>query len=239
MAIADVSLNKKVLLVEDARETQLIVKAALSDICQLTVVETIAEGRKEISTGSYALLVLDVKLPDGNGFEFCKNLRETDRFIDLPIVMLTGESETARKVHGFEIGADDYVTKPFDAQEFRARISRKLRRGNKVGFTKDGYRVDYNSHRIFEQMDNAEEQALSLTPLEFKLFAHFLQNEGTIFTREELLELFWGGDIHVSKHTVDTHISSLRKKIGNTGAFLRSVFKKGYCLYPRPARKAQ
>jgi DNA-binding response OmpR family regulator len=225
-------MEKRVLLVEDAMDMQIIVKAAIEKICILKCVETLAAAEMELGSTEYSLVLLDVNLPDGDGFEFCQSLRQKENFSDIPIIFLTGETEIRSRVLGFEIGADDYVTKPIEPLEFTARVLAKLKRQRKTqtSFIQGGYRVDLVLHKVFERDEGGAEKALVLTPIEFKLLSHFLQNREKIFSRQDLLSMFWGDDVHVSGHTVDTHISSLRKKMGEPGKLIRSVFKKGYCL---------
>jgi two-component system, OmpR family, phosphate regulon response regulator PhoB len=225
-------MEKRVLLVEDAMDMQMIVKAAIEKNCDLKCVETLSAAQTELSRNEYSLILLDVNLPDGDGFEFCQSLRRKDIYSDIPIIFLTGETETRSRVLGFELGADDYVTKPIEPQEFTARVLAKLKRPRKAqtSFSQAGYRVDLVLHKIFEKGEDGAEKALVLTPIEFKLLSHFLQNREKIFSRQDLLSMFWGDDVHVSGHTVDTHISSLRKKMGEPGRMIRSVFKKGYRL---------
>jgi two-component system phosphate regulon response regulator PhoB len=222
--------KKRVLLVEDSREMQAIVRHAVADICNLQSVASGEEGRRELEKGIYSLLLLDVHLPDGDGFEFCKNLRAERRFADLPVIFLTGKTELTSKVQGFEVGGDDYVTKPFEPEELKARVSGKLRRTKSSGasFVMAGFRVDLSLQKIFVMNPDGTESPLPLTPIEFKLLSHFMKNEGKIFSRQKLLDLFWSDSLYVSRHTVDTHISSLRKKLGPPGANLRSIFKQGY-----------
>ncbi|WP_413558361.1 response regulator transcription factor [Bdellovibrio sp. HCB209] len=222
--------KKRVLLVEDSREMQAIVRHAVEGICSLYSVSSADEGRKELEKGIYSLLLLDVSLPDANGFEFCRDLRAERKFADMPVIFLTGKTEVASKVQGFEVGGDDYVTKPFDPEELKARVRGKLRRSKSAGssFVISGFRVDLSLHKIFAISEEGGETPLPLTPIEFKLLSHFMKNEGKVFSRQKLLEMFWGDSLYVSKHTVDTHISSLRKKLGAPGSQLRSIFKQGY-----------
>lgn len=224
--------NKKVLLVEDSRDMQLTVSTAIGDDCKLTCVGSIADAEKALKSGNYSLLLLDVTLPDGDGFEFCKTLRAMPEYADLPIIFLTGHGQIEDKILGFELGADDYVTKPIEPEEFTARILGKLRRQKNAQtvINQAGYRIDLSKQKVFSTSDDGQERELSLTPIEFKLLTHFLQNEKKIFSRQDLLNLFWGNTVHVSGHTVDTHISSLRKKMGSSGILLHSVFRKGYCF---------
>lgn len=223
-------MKKNVLLVEDARDIQLLVRTAIGDLVNLKCVETVDQANKELHQGDYALMLLDVTLPDANGFDFCKRLRSEEAFTELPIFFLTGKDETASKVAGFNSGADDYLTKPFDPEELAARVMAKVGRKtqNQEIIQVDGYRVDLVQHKIFQRQASGEDESLPLTPLEFRLLSLFLRNEGKVFPRQELLRLFWGDDVYVSRNTVDTHISSLRKKMGADGTAIKSIFKKGY-----------
>jgi two-component system phosphate regulon response regulator PhoB len=222
--------KKRVLLVEDSREMQAIVRHAIGDICTLHSVVSAEDGRSELEKGIYSLLLLDVSLPDANGFEFCKSLRSEKMFADLPVIFLTGNSELTSKIQGFEVGGDDYVTKPFEPEELKARVQGKLRRhkASSTSFMMAGFRVDLSLHKIFVTNGDGTETPLPLTPIEFKLMSHFMKNEGKVFSRQKLLDLFWSDSLYVSRHTVDTHISSLRKKLGPPGVNLRSIFKQGY-----------
>jgi len=217
-------LNEKVLLVEDLIEMQAAIKTAMSNFCDLTMANNLAEAKTELLKTHFALLLLDVNLPDGSGFEFCAQLRQSDRFRELPIILITGEASIDDKVRGFTLGADDYIVKPFLAKELIARVQAKLSRRSisAAAFSKGDIRIDMATQQAF-----LSEQRLDLTPIEFKLLVQFLRNEEKIFSRTELRDSVWGGT-HISNHTVDTHISSLRKKIGSWGPCLKSIVKKGY-----------
>lgn len=232
-------MKKKVLLVEDARDMQLMVTSALGETCDLMCAGTIADARREMGAIPFDLIILDVNLPDGDGFEFCKYLRAQEMLSEIPIIFLTGETEILSRVMGFELGADDYVTKPLEPNEFTARVLGKLKRSKKAqtSFRLAGFRVDLNLQKVFETSLDGTEKVMSLTPIECKLLSHFLQHAEKVFSRQELLAQFWGHDVHVSEHTVDTHISSLRKKMGASGSHLQSVFKKGYCFTVTPEKK--
>lgn len=228
-------MKKSVLLVEADPAIQHVVKEALSEFMRIVCVETASEAEIELRKASHSLMILDVDLPDTNGIEFCQNLRSQEEFYDLPIFFLTNRSEINHKVKGFEAGADDYLIKPIDTLELKARILSYLRRrlNPYTQMRVDFYRIDMTQHRIFEAGEGGEEKDLELTPLEFKLFSHFLKNPGKIVPRSDLLKLFWGGSLHLSKNTLETHISSLRKKLGERGRLIKSIFKKGYCYSPK------
>ena len=225
--------KEKILLVEDAPDMQTIVRATIGNECDLKIVTNIAEARKALSENDYALMLLDVILPDGSGFDFCQALRTESKFQALPIFFLTGEDDVSDRVKGFDLGGDDYITKPFEPPEFKARIFSKLKKklsaAEQTTFSRGIFSIDWATQKAHMVKRDGTHQPLSLTPIEFKLLVQFLRNEGRIFSREELLVAVWGGAVHVSGHTVDTHISSLRKKVGEYASFFRAVVKKGYC----------
>lgn len=228
-------MKKSVLLVEADLEVCTQVTHALSDAIELTCVDSAAAAVKVLATKNFSLMLLDVKLPDGSGIDFCKKMRGQEDYYDLPIFFLTHQSEITDKVRSFEAGADDYILKPVDPAELRARVLGQIRRrSNSYSQIRvDNYRVDFTLHKIFDIAADNSEIALALTPLEFKIFSHFLKSPGKVFTRSELLGLFWGNNVYLSKNTVDTHISSLRKKLGEGSRAIKSVFKQGYCYDPR------
>jgi len=229
---------KKVLLVEDNKGMQHIVRSAIEDICDLASVETAADAQVKIENNVFDLLILDVSLPDQSGFKFCADVLSQDRYKNVPVIFLTGDNELTSKLHGFELGAHDYITKPFEPAELKARVSGILRRAHSAvkEVHVNGYRVDLKLQKVFEKDTEGGEKPLPLTPIEFKLLNHFLQNENKVYSRQQLLDLFWGDSVYVSKHTVDTHISSLRKKMGDSAGLLRSIFKQGY-LFANPLKK--
>lgn len=223
-----------ILLVEDSLSMQLLVRSVLENFCALTCVTSIGDAERALKSESFSLILLDVGLPDGDGLLFCKALRDREQMRDVPIVFLTNESRLERKVMGFTVGADDYITKPFEPEEFLARIEAKLKRkpvGKPVTtVVKHDFRFDLTSQRAFQTDGAGVETELELTPNEFKIFFHLLNHEGVTFSREELLETLWGPSVHVTTHTIATHVSTLRKKIGAYGPMIRGVPKKGYCF---------
>lgn len=226
-------VQEKVLLVDDARSTHLIVESALNGICNLSWVGSLAAAREEIKKNSYALVILDVYLPDGNGFEFFEQLsREAGKASVPPVIFLTGESAVDRKVHGFHLGAEDYVVKPLEPVEFAARVKAKLKRKSLLSSTLEvnGLKLDLQSQRAYLKEEGEESKELHLTPIEFKLLAHFVRHKESIVSRETILSEIWGKKVHITHHTIDTHISSLRKKLGSYGGHIKAIVKKGYCF---------
>jgi DNA-binding response OmpR family regulator len=175
----------------------------------------------------FDLIVLDVMLPRKDGFEVCRELRRAG--LRIPIILLTAKTQESDKVLGLELGADDYVTKPFSPRELRARVKAVLRRA--AGEVPELYRfgeveVDFSRCEL-RQADTVVE----LTPLEFKLLATFIRHRGHTLSRDKLLDEVWGRGTFVTDRVVDTHITNLRKKIEiqpNKPRFLVSVRGMGY-----------
>jgi len=178
--------------------------------------------------GSFDLIVLDVMLPGKDGFEVCRELRRGG--LRTPILMLTAKTQEAEKVLGFELGADDYVTKPFGTRELRARIKALLRRaaGERVA---EPYRfgdveVDFERGEL-----RRGGRAVELTAIEFKLLEVFVRSRGRVLSRDRLLDGAWGADTFASERIVDNHIANLRRKIEPDPAnprYLRNLRGLGY-----------
>jgi two-component system phosphate regulon response regulator PhoB len=185
------------------------------------------------------LVLLDLMLPDIPGTEVCRRIKADARTKHVPVVMLTAKGEEVDRVVGFELGADDYVTKPFSVRELTLRLKAILRRAGppraaeqlreKVG----PIRVDAEAHRVF--VDDAE---VTLTPLEFKLLSTFMARLGRVQSREQLLEDVWEMSPEVETRTVDTHVKRLREKLGSGRDLLETVRGVGYRLAD-PAEQGQ
>lgn len=177
------------------------------------------------------LVLLDLMLPDIPGTEVCRRIKADPRTRQVPVVMLTAKGEEVDRVVGFELGADDYVTKPFSVRELTLRLKAILRRAGggraaerpreQVG----PIRVDVDAHRVF--VDGAE---AVLTPLEFKLLSTFMARLGRVQSREQLLEDVWEMSPEVETRTVDTHVKRLREKLGSGRDLLETVRGVGYRL---------
>lgn len=229
--------REKILLVEDTHAMQIVVQSLIGPLYDLTCVSNLKDADEALKKYNFSLLLLDVILPDGDGFAFCEKLRKDSSMLNLPIIFLTSKNEVEDRVRGFNLGADDYVVKPLEPNEFIARIKGKLARAQSTKipdvFTKGRFKIDSISQKVF--LGNTE---LGLTPIEFKLFSLFLKNEGQIYSRPDLKRFVWGPSTHLSNHTVDTHVSSLRKKLDGYSMCLKSVVKTGYVFRLSEAEKA-
>ena len=193
-------------------------------------VEVVRDGEtasRRAREQSFNMIILDVMLPHKDGFEVCRELRRVG--LRTPIILLTAKTEESDKVLGLELGADDYVTKPFSPRELRARIKAALRRA--AGETPEIYRfgdaeVDFTRCEL-----RRAGEAVEMTPIEFKLLTTFIRHRHHTLSRDRLLEEVWGRETFVTDRAVDTHITNLRKKIEpqtSDPQFLISVRGMGY-----------
>ena len=177
------------------------------------------------------LLILDWMLPHVSGLEICRQLRRKPETRELPIIMLTARGEEADRVRGLEVGADDYVAKPFSPSELIARVRAVLRRA-KPSTTSDlltyaGVVMDLVSHRVLR-----DGRPVHLGPTEYRLLRFLMERPGRVYTREQLLDAVWGRDIYVEARTVDVHIRRLRKALNGPKDMdiIRTVRSAGYAL---------
>lgn len=174
------------------------------------------------------LLILDLNLPGLSGIEICKYLRENARTKNLPIIMLTARTQEIDKIIGFEIGADDYITKPFSVRELIARINALLRRAKPAlsdVFEQGKLKVYLSMHRVM-----CQEKELVLTPTEYKMLDALIQAKGRVLSRSDLMEIVWGMDYYGESRTVDVHIKRLRDKLGKCASQVMTVKGIGYRL---------
>jgi two-component system alkaline phosphatase synthesis response regulator PhoP len=184
-------------------------------------------GAQRGQEGAFDLIILDVMLPQKDGYEVCREVRRAG--VRVPILMLTAKTREAEKVLGFELGADDYVTKPFGTRELRARIKALLRRatGDETDTVRFGdVEVDFARGEVRRGGNSVE-----LTPIEFKLLGLFVRARGRVLSRDHLIDGVWGKDTFTSARIVDNHIANLRRKIEDDPAdprYLRNVRGLGY-----------
>jgi two-component system, OmpR family, catabolic regulation response regulator CreB len=209
------SMKPIILIVEDEDAiAQTLTYALSTDGFAPMHVRTLAEARTALSREVPALIVLDVGLPDGSGFDLCRELRaSTHRNASVPIMMLTARSEEVDRIVGLELGADDYVAKPFSPREVSLRVKTILRRATanaelEVARSKTLFRIDRDAQRIL-----FSGQALSLAKREYLLLKTLLERPGRICSREMLLDTVWGLDAESGDRTVDTHVKTLRAKL--------------------------
>jgi len=218
--------EKKVLIIDDDPHIREILEDYLKfEDFSVYAAEDTEKGYQLLNSDDFDVLILDIMLPDEDGWEFCQRIRPE---FELPIIFLSAKDESTDKITGLELGADDYITKPFSPREVVARIKAVLRR----------YQTDLeaaNSISFGELIINKEEhfikykdETIELTPKEFSLLWHLAKNPKKVFRRENLLKAVWGYDYFGDVRTVDTHIKSLRQKLGEAAEAIETVWGVGY-----------
>ncbi|HVK61263.1 MAG TPA: response regulator transcription factor [Bdellovibrionales bacterium] len=223
---------RQALLIEDSPEYQLLVRVALADRFNVVCVGSAAEALRAVSTQTFDLLLLDVGLPGRDGLSLCQELRRDPRLRTTPILFVTGRAETQDLVQGFEMGADDYITKPFHPEELKARIEARFKRVEVAPVNHDQYwkadlRFAIGRQRVTHTCEGRDRE-LDLTPNEFKILFFLARNEGRVVSRADVLREVWGENLHVIERTVDKHICSLRRKMGVAARYVASVPGTGY-----------
>lgn len=189
--------------------------------------ENAAEFYKGLKDGNPDLILLDIMLPDEDGISILKKLRAKNEYKDIPVIMLTAKSTEYDKVKGLDVGADDYVTKPFGVMELISRIKAVLRRSQK-SITTDmmvlgDIRLDIQKHEV-----TVSGKEVVLTYKEFELLTYLMKNQGIVLSRDKILEVIWNYDYEGESRTVDVHIGSLRQKLGSSGNMIETVRGVGY-----------
>lgn len=220
---------KTVLCVEDNREIQILVRAAL-DQHSVLAVENLKEARRVLKESRVDLLVLDLELPDGDGLDLLAEIEGQWT----PVFILTGKTEISKKVIAFSLGADDFLAKPFDPLELRARANAKFKKMDQATEHQNTLRIRNLTIEIEKQKvycsDLGAQGAIGLTSLEFRLLLAFARSPERVFSRQILLDKVWGTDVNITDRTVDTHVNHLRKKLKASAVKIETVLNEGYRL---------
>lgn len=223
----------RILFIEDDLINQKLVISSLSHH-QIKIAVNLAEARKYLSAESFDLIILDVGLPDGNGFSFLQEMQQSHIHAKSQVVLLTGKDTDGDKVVGYTLGADDYFTKPINYIVFKARIDsmlQKIEKNNviKDEINKDSFLISYSKQSV-SYLGEKGLVKLNLTSLEFKLFIYLFERKDQVLNREQLIQNVWGNQVNISDRTVDSHISRLRKHLENSNLTIVSVYSAGYKL---------
>lgn len=224
---------KTILLVDDAPEIQLAVQVALGSGFLCICCTDTKSALENLQQRRFDLAIIDIVLDEGTGFELLAQIRQKPNLHNLPVIFLTSKANPSDKVLAFSVGADDYIVKPFEPLELRARVDAKLKRMSEPQIIRGQFRLNLGTQQAFIQNQSQETEA-QLTPNEFKLLAYFLINEGQILSREKILTSVWGQSLNVTDRTIDTHVYALRKKLGDSASCISSVFGEGYRFKASP-----
>jgi two-component system phosphate regulon response regulator PhoB len=225
----------KVLIVDDESAIRDMLRMAL-ELADFNCLEAdnAQDAHSMVVDHAPQLVLLDWMLPGSSGIELLRRLKREDTTKDIPVIMLTAKTEEDNKIQGLEVGADDYVTKPFAPKELIARIKAVLRRAGTLLHDSvidvSGLRLDVGSHRVF-----IADEPLTMGPTEFKLLTFFMTHQDRVYTRGQLLDHVWGGNVYVEERTVDVHIRRLRKALQSVqpegrdyGRLIQTVRGTGY-----------
>jgi two-component system, OmpR family, phosphate regulon response regulator PhoB len=227
----------KILVIEDDKDIAELMsynfrqEKISSEIC-FSGASGLAKARKTLPD----LIILDLMLPDLGGLEICKALKADPKTQGIPVLMLTAKGEEVDRIVGFEVGADDYLTKPFSPRELTLRVKAILRR------LKDREWSEARSMQSFGLLHldpskfqvKVDKEEVRLTALEFKLLQYLLSSKGRVATRDMLLDQVWGYDAALTTRTVDTHIKRLREKLGRAGDYIETIRGIGYRFKEKP-----
>lgn len=222
-------IKQNILIIEDDKHISKLVNYNLEKAgYECFVVSDGEEGLKILDKHSIDLIILDIMLPKMDGFEVCRLIKQDTKLKNIPIIMLTAKGEEVDRIVGLELGADDYMVKPFSPRELMLRIKAILKRGKQEELPKDIIKrgtliIDVPKHRV-----TVHNKEIELTPMEFKLLVTLIERKGRVQSRDRLLTDVWGIDAEIYTRTVDTHVKRLREKLGKAGYLLETVRGLGY-----------
>jgi two-component system phosphate regulon response regulator PhoB len=224
-------MSNKVLVIEDEPDIRKTLEYNLTrEGFKVSGCGSIKEAKKLIEIPNFSIILLDLMLPDGSGLDLCREVKSNSLTKDIPIIILTAKDDEVDKVVGFELGADDYVTKPFSVRELILRVKAILKRNAKplstpleINRNFGSLKMDIESHEVF-----IDDKEIILTALEFKLLNQLVERRGRVQTRDQLLSDVWGYSSDITTRTVDTHIKRLREKLGSMGKYVQTIRGVGY-----------
>ena len=223
-------MSQKILIIEDEPDIRKTLEYNISrEGYEVISASSLSEARQNLDSSSFSLLLLDLMLPDGSGLDLFREVKQDKSKSSMPVIILTAKDDEVDKVVGFELGADDYVTKPFSVRELILRVKAVLKRGVSKSDNVEVQRqfgelkIDVDSHEVF-----VNDEQISLTALEFKLLRQLVDRRGRVQSRDQLLSDVWGYSSDVTTRTVDTHIKRLREKLGDMGKYVQTIRGVGY-----------
>ncbi len=223
-------MQKRILIVEDEQPIREMVEFALARSGMTCIeAEDVRQAQNEIMKSVPDLILLDWMLPGMSGIDFARRLRKEELTKDIPIIMLTARGHEDDRIRGLETGCDDYLVKPFSTRELVARINAVIRRASPTGDSEviesEGLKIDLAAHRVF-----AADKPVNLGPTEFRLLSFLMSHPERVYSRSQLLDHVWGGDVYVDERTVDVHIRRVRKALEphDYQKFIQTVRGAGY-----------
>ena len=230
MCIRDSFNSVNILVIEDEPDIRKNLEYNLArEGFKVSAVGSLSDANETLKNNVFSLILLDLMLPDGSGLDLCKKIKGNPETESTPIIILTAKDDEVDRVVGFELGADDYVTKPFSVRELILRVKAILKRGIKKSDVVEVERqfgdlkIDVDSHEV-----HVDSSLIELTALEFRLLRELVDKRGRVQSRDQLLSEVWGYNSEVTTRTVDTHIKRLREKLGSMGKYVQTIRGVGY-----------
>jgi two-component system, OmpR family, alkaline phosphatase synthesis response regulator PhoP len=225
-------MNKKIFVIDDEKDILEIIRINISaegyDVYSYTSAEEALSGLKTVIPD---LFILDIMMPGIDGYEFCRRVRASEAWKNIPIIFLSAKSDEIDKVLGLELGGDDYMTKPFSVKELKSRVKAILRRVARIDSNEPSTRtlvhdgIELNPEHYSLSVDG---KGVDLTKTEFEIIHLLLRNPGKIFTRDNIIDSIKGQDVYVIDRTIDVHIMNLRKKLGPYKNVIKTFSGVGY-----------
>lgn len=230
------TMNPILLIEDDADICELVSYNLKTERFSCEVIRRGAEGLAAARRLKPALLILDLMLPDMGGLEICRLLKSDPKTKAIPILMLTAKGEETDRIVGFEVGADDYLSKPFSTRELVLRVKAILKRIHEKSAPGSEEKISFRELEVDPERFQVKVAGheTRLTAIEFKLLQHLLKNRGRIATRDLLLDSVWGFDAALTTRTVDTHIKRLRAKLGGAADYIETIRGVGYRFRENP-----
>jgi two-component system phosphate regulon response regulator PhoB len=230
-------MASRILIIEDEPDIRKTIDYNLSkESFEVFQAASIAEGEQAIQQHKPDLVILDLMLPDGSGLTLCRDIKSDPATKNTLVILLTAKADELDRVIGFELGADDYVTKPFSVRELILRVKAILKRRASEelqpadpSYTFGALTLNLEAHQVF-----INDLEVGFTALEFRLLKHLIDRKGRVQSRDQLLEEVWGYSAEVTTRTVDTHIKRLREKLGSAGEYIQTIRGVGYRFSKTP-----
>ena len=230
-------MASRILIIEDQPDIRKTIDYNLSrESFEVFQAASIAEGEQAIQQHKPDLVILDLMLPDGSGLTLCRDIKSDPATKNTLVILLTAKADELDRLIGFELGADDYVTKPFSVRELILRVKAILKRRASEerqpadpSYTFGALTLNLEAHQVF-----INDLEVGFTALEFRLLKHLIDRKGRVQSRDQLLEEVWGYSAEVTTRTVDTHIKRLREKLGSAGEYIQTIRGVGYRFSKTP-----
>ena len=230
-------MASRILIIEDEPDIRKTIDYNLSkESFEVFQAASIAEGEQAIQQHKPDLVILDLMLPDGSGLTLCRDIKSDPATKNTLVILLTAKADELDRVIGFELGADDYVTKPFSVRELILRVKAILKRRASEelqpadpSYTFGALNLNLEAHQVF-----INDLEVGFTALEFRLLKHLIDRKGRVQSRDQLLEEVWGYSAEVTTRTVDTHIKRVREKLGSAGEYIQTIRGVGYRFSKTP-----